>query len=143
MDAPSHESAEAQFVREYVITDETFLEYVADRAINAGFAEQFWLQTDEEQARFAENGGLLVSNDVFRERVQEFFADHHDFAELYLKFFFSRIDESELDEFGISDKDREAADAFPEEMLFFMAANSEWSMVTVFRVDDIDKIRKG
>jgi len=86
--APDAETAITTFLTAHAPTDAVFRDYVYRPALNLSFAEHFWIRTDDDDARF-DQGQLQLSDDVFAERVQQFFGTHHDYADLYLTYYFN------------------------------------------------------
>jgi hypothetical protein len=55
VNASSKSEAIDKFIKVFAVTDDDFLEHVYDRAVNASFAERFWMQTQLDFIHF--NGG--------------------------------------------------------------------------------------
>lgn len=88
IDAPDADTAITTFLTTFAPTNQTFLDYVYRPAITFSFAEALCIQTDDDDDRF-EQGRLHVSDELFAERTQHFFGAHHDYADLYLTYYFS------------------------------------------------------
>jgi hypothetical protein len=118
--ASSQSEATEKFFRQVEIKSSGLLEHFYSRAMNASFAEEFWLQTADEDDR-----------EQFDELVREFFGEHQDFAETYLDFYWN--DDSDW---------REHADrgTFSDEMLFYMVSNYSWTKLTVIPFKEIEQI---
>lgn len=111
--AEDAEEAIYRYVKEISSKEAIFIEFVYDRSINMSFAEEFWLQTDEEQSAFTDNeGDVLAGEEDFKRRVREFFADHHEYADLYLSHWYSEVENSDIE--------------FPEKMLEYIYFNTSW-----------------
>ena len=70
---------------------------------------------------------IIIGDDEFEKRVRAFFSRHPDYAELYIKYYFSN-------------KDRPGAESFPEEMLVYMYVNSGHGDIIAVKLDDIKEI---
>src|SRR5262249_43160214 len=99
VNASSENGAIAKFVRTFAAADDTFLEYVYDRAANLSFAEHFWLQTEDENTIFNETGQIMIDDAEFKKRVRVFFDRHPNYAEIYLDYYFSEENGSRTDLF--------------------------------------------
>ena len=86
--APDADTAITTFLMTYAPTDPVFLDYVYRPTINLSFAEHFSIRTDADDELFAQ-GRLHISDDLYAERVQQFFGAHHDYADLYLTYYFN------------------------------------------------------
>jgi hypothetical protein len=107
INASSESEAVATFIKVFAITDDTFLEDMYDRSVNASFAEHFWLHTEDEDVIFHETGEIVIDEEEFKRRVRSFFGPYRIYAERYLDHYFSG---------GGSSKTH----LFPEEMLIYM-----------------------
>lgn len=105
--AASQQDALNLYAQEIGFQDETFLESIYDKAVNMSFAEQFWLETEEEKRRFDSGGDVVATDKVFSERVRAFFRDHPEWGGVYLDAYFG----------GSPD---ESMSDFPEDMLLFI-----------------------
>lgn len=54
---------------EYPICED-YREHIADKCVNDGFAEMFWLSTEDEHEHYCQTGNLKVSEEVFKQRVR-------------------------------------------------------------------------
>lgn len=86
--APDAETAITTFLTIHAPNDAVFRDYVYRPTINLSFAEAFWIRDDHDNDLF-DRGQLQLSDDVFAERVQQFFGAHHDYADLYLTYYFN------------------------------------------------------
>lgn len=86
--APDADTAITMFLTTCAPANQPFLTYVSRPTITHSFAEFFCIQTDADDDLF-EQGRLAVSDEVFAERVQHFFGPHHDYADLYLTYYFN------------------------------------------------------
>lgn len=121
--APDATTAITTFLHTFAPTDPAFLSYVYSTTINLSFAERFWIQTDDEDDLF-EQGLLQQSDEVIIERVQQFFGAHHDYADLYLTYYFN-ADSGEVPRLG-----------FPPEMLTYIWQYTMYGEVRAFPVGD-------
>ena len=127
VNASSKSEAIDKFIKVFAVTDDDFLEHVYDRAVNASFAERFWVQTQNEDIIFHETAQLIIGDEEFKKRVRAFFGRHCGYAELYIDHYFSEEDSPRIDR-------------FPEEMLIYILVNSDYSDVTAVKLDDIGEI---
>lgn len=86
--APDADTAITSFLTTFAPTHQLFLDYVASTTVTLSFAESFWIQTDAEDDLFAQ-GQLPLNDGVFAARVQQFFGEHRDYADLYLTYYFN------------------------------------------------------
>lgn len=126
INASSESEALATFIKVFAITDDTFLEDVYDRSVNASFAERFWLQTDDEEIVFHETGETVIDDEEFKRRVRSFFGQYRIYAERYLDHYFSEQGSSKTH-------------PFPEEMLIYIWTSSDFSSVTAIKLDQIEE----
>ena len=96
------------------------------KAINASFAESFWIQTEEEEAELIASGKISTEKHEFEARVRAFFGENGVFAQLYLDYFF-----------GDNEPDYSL---FPDEMLLYMIQNSNWMSLTIIPLEEIKEI---
>jgi hypothetical protein len=127
VNALSESEAIDKFIKVFAVTDDDFLEHVYDRAINASFAERFWLQTEGEDVIFHETAQIIIGNEEFKKRVRAFFGSHGNYAELYIDYYFS-------------EEDSPRTDVFPQEMLVYILVNSDYSDVTAVKLGDIGEV---
>ena len=127
VNAPSESEAIDKYIKVFAVTDNDFLEYVYDKSVNTSFAENFWMQTEEEEVVFHETAQIIIGDEEFEKRVRAFFSRHLDYAELYIKHYYS-------------DEDRSRVEPFPEEMLVYMYVNSDHGDVTAIKLDEIGEI---
>lgn len=119
--APDAATAITSFLRTFAPTDDAFLDYVAATSINLSFAEHFWIQSDADDALF-EQGRLQLSDELFAERVQQFFGPHQDYADLYLTYYFNA--------------DAAASPpSFPADMLAYIWQGTKYGEVRAIPVD--------
>lgn len=111
VNASNGEEAIYRYVKLTGTKKDLFDTFAYERNVSLSFAEDFWFQTEEESAAYYQ-GVILVSDDSFQERVREFFADHHEYADLYLQHWYSEEEDT-----GI---------VFPQKMLDYMLFNSSW-----------------
>lgn len=126
--ADNETQAAEKFARVEALRDPNFLGYVYGKAVNASFAENFWLHTDEEQDVWNEKAEVTAGYDDFERRVREFFGERSDFAEAYLNFY----DEDNGDELP--------HDWFSDEMLQYIWLHDDWASLTVLPLDNIEQI---
>ncbi len=112
-----------KFIKVFAVTDGDFLEHVYDRAVNASFAERFWVQTQDEDIIFHETAQILIGDEEFKKRVRAFFGRHRDYTDLYIDYYFSA-------------EDRPKTGHFPEEMLIYMWVNCDFGHVTAVELKD-------
>jgi hypothetical protein len=127
INASSENEAIAKYIKVFAVTDNDFLEYVYEKSVNTSFAENFWMQTEDEDIIFHETAQLIIRDEEFNKRVRAFFRRHRDYAEHYIKHYYS-------------DQDTPKVDPFPEEMLVYMYMHSDHSQVTAVNLDDIEEI---
>ena len=123
--AKNKNEAIKEFVSQYATKDRFFLEYIYSHITNASFAEQYWFQTDDENAALEERGEIIIDNDTFNKRVRDAFGQHQDYAEMYLKYYWG------------NEENKDYKNIFPDEMLMFMWELSEFSFVTA--IEQLDK----
>lgn len=121
--APDAATAITTFLTTVAPTHQVFLGYVSSTTINLSFAEQFWIQTDADDDLF-EQGRLQVSDELFAERAQRFFGAHHDYADLYLTYYFNA---------NSSDTPRPN---FPPEMLAYIWQHTQFAEVRALPVGE-------
>jgi hypothetical protein len=127
VNASSENEAIDKYIKVFGVTDNDFLEYVYNKSVNTSLAENFWMQTEEEDIIFNETAQIIIGDDEFKKRVRAFFGRHRDYAGLYIDHYFS-------------DKDSPGFDQFPEEMLVYIYVNSAHSQVTAVKLDDIGEV---
>ena len=123
IDALSENEAIDKFINVFAITEDIFVEYVHSKSINCSIAEQFWLQTEDENTFFNKTGQVVIDEEEFKKRVRAFFGRHHDYADLYIDYYFSA-------------EDRPKTGRFPEEMLIYMWVNCDFGHVTAVELKD-------
>lgn len=97
--AASKQDALNLYAHEIGIQDQTYLEFIYEKTVNMSFAEQFWLETDEEKRRFDSGGDVVATDEVFRERVKAFFRDHPEWGEIYLDAYFGGSPDEPMSDF--------------------------------------------
>ena len=127
VNALSESEAIDKYIKVFAVTDNDFLTYVYDKSVNASFAENFWMRTEEEDIIFHETAQVIIGDEKFNKRIRAFFSRHLDYAELYIKHYYN-------------DRDSPRVDPFPEEMLVYMWVNSGHSQVTAVKLDEIGEI---
>ena len=127
VNAASENEAIDKYIKVMAITDNDFLAYVYDKSVNTSFAENFWMQTEEEALIFHETARIIIGDEEFKKRIRTFFSKHRDYAELYINHYYSNKDSPRIDQ-------------FPEEMLVCIYVNSGHSQVTAVKLDDIGVI---
>lgn len=105
--ANSKQDALNVYAHEIGIQGKTYQEFIYEKAVNMSFAEQFWLETEEEKRGFDSGGDVLASDEVFSERVRAFFRDHPEWGEIYLHAYFGGSQDEPMSD-------------FPEAMLLFI-----------------------
>ena len=123
IDALSENEAIDKFIKVFAITEDIFVEYVYSKPVNCSIAEQFWLQTEDENTLFNKTGQIVIDDEEFKKRVRAFFGRNHDYADLYIDYYFSA-------------EDRPKTGRFPEEMLIYMWVNSNLGDVTAVELED-------
>lgn len=68
-------------------SDDVYIDHLKECAVNMGFAENFWLKTDEDQDYFCEHGKASIDFDEFAQRVIEFFSPNIKAAEAYINYY--------------------------------------------------------
>lgn len=127
VNASGESEAIDNYIKVFAITDNDFLTYVYDKSVNASFAENFWMRTEDEDVKFHETAQIIIEDEEFKKRVRAFFSSHPDYAELYIDHYYS-------------DEDSPRIDLFPQEMLVYMCVNSDYGHVTAVELDDIGEI---
>lgn len=127
VNAEDEKEAMNDFAYFYAMRDEMFLENLSEKAVNAGFAEHFWLKTQEEQDHFMMNNAeILTTEDIFKERVFDYFNDQPAFAYFYLNYYFNDIGH------------------FPKEMIVYIwkkeVTEGDWCEVQVININSIEVI---
>ncbi|MBC8641567.1 hypothetical protein IAG25_32610 [Caballeronia sp. EK] len=97
VEASTDNEAREVYLRQVYAKDEVFREAVLDRAINAAFADRFYVQTPQETYRYNETGLASVTDEVIADRVRQFFASKPDLGESYLAYL-NDGDESRLND---------------------------------------------
>ena len=123
IDALSENEAIDKFIKVFAIAEDIFVEYVYSKSINCSIAEQFWLQTEDENTLFNKTGQIVIDDEEFKKRVRAFFGRHRDYADLYIDYYFSA-------------EDRPKTGHFPEEMLIYMWVNCDFGHVTAVELKD-------
>ena len=123
IDASSENEAIHKFIKVFAIAEDIFVEYVYSKSINCSIAEQFWLQTKDENTLYNKSGQIVIDDEEFKKRVKAFFGRNHDYADLYIDYYFSA-------------EDRPKTGRFPEEMLIYMWVNSNFGDVTAVELED-------
>jgi hypothetical protein len=95
--------------------------------VNASIAEQFWLHTEAENMTFHEIGEVTPGEEDFRARVQVFFGQHGNYADLYLDYYFSEEDSGKMN-------------LFPAEMLIFIWRHAVHGRLTAVKLSDIGEV---
>jgi len=126
--ADSPQDAVREYIRQVQIHEDEWLDYVRDRSTNAGFAESFWLRTEDDEARFMQDPGELVSKEDFNARVRKFFGPHDEWAEQYLDFYWDDDDEAEPD--------------FSLEMMAYMYRNSTWAKIDTIPLSQMPQVQQ-
>ena len=54
VNASNESEAIDKYIKVVAVTDNNFLTYVYDKSVNTSFAENFWMQTEEEEIIFHE-----------------------------------------------------------------------------------------
>jgi hypothetical protein len=114
-------------------TDEMFIEHMSMRAINMSFAEQFWLQSDEEENTFSETGKVMIDENEFIKRAEQHFGCHTQACSEYLSYLFFNDYESDDEERAAYNK---FADNHPEFLI------SEWISFSDYEAVAIDEIKR-
>ncbi|HAT1793400.1 TPA: hypothetical protein I8Y89_001418 [Legionella pneumophila] len=131
INAKDEEEAFLKYGNYYCPMDELFLDDIYEKTINMSFAEQFWIQTREESNAFNEKGDLLIDENEFKRRIQEYFKENQSFADIYIQYYF--------------DDNKDASNfAFPEDMVRFMWLKqvklSKWSTVHILNLNEVQEI---
>ena len=124
--ASSENEAVAKYIKVFAVTDNNFLEYVYDKSVNTSFAENFWMQTEDEEIVFHETGEIVIDDEEFKRRVRSFFGQYRIYAERYLDHYFSEQGSSKTH-------------PFPEEMLIYIWVNTNFSSVTAVALDQLEE----
>ena len=101
-----------------------FLEYIYSLVPNASFAEQFWFQTEDENAALEEKGEIIIDKDTFNKRVRDAFGQNQDYAEMYLEYYWG------------NEENKDYKSKFSDKMLMFMWKLSDFSSVTAIEQPD-------
>ena len=123
IDAVNEKEAIDTFIKAFAITEDIFVEYVYTRSVNGSIAEQFWLQTKDENTLFNKRGRIVIDEEEFKQRVRAFFGRHRDYADLYIDYY-------------LSAEERPKSGSFPEAMLVYMWVNCDFGEVTAVELDD-------
>ena len=123
IDALSENEAIDKFIKVFAIAEDIFVEYVYSKPVNCSIAEQFWLQTEDENTLFNKTGQIVIDEEEFKKRVRAFFGRNRDYADLYIDYYFSA-------------EDRPKTGCFPEEMLIYMWVNCDFGHVTAVELKD-------
>ena len=127
VNAASENEAIDKYIKVFAVTDYEFLEYVYDKSVNTSSAENFWMQTEDEDIIFHETEQIIIGDEEFNKRVRAFFSSHRDYAELYIDHYYS-------------DQARPSIDQFPQEMLVYIYVHSGHSQVSAVKLDDLGAI---
>jgi hypothetical protein len=125
IEASSENEAIDTFIQTFAIAEDLFVEYVYSRSVNMSFAENFWVQTEDEDTLFNKTGRIVIGDEEFKKRVRAFFGGHRDYAERYIAYYFDA-------------EDRPKSGHFSQEMLIYMWVNSDFSRVTAVELDDVE-----
>lgn len=93
--AATEREAELLYRKHFLANDETFRDWVLDKACNAGVASRFWIWNQEEDDHFNRTGELLATENQYRERALHFFADNRRLGLAYLNYYFANDDDEE------------------------------------------------
>src|SRR5687767_10848808 len=88
VNAASENEAIDKYIKVIAVRDNHFLAYVYDKSVNTSFAENFWMQTEEEDLIFHETAQGIIGDEEFKKRVRAFFGRHRDYAELYIDHYY-------------------------------------------------------
>lgn len=105
-----------EFLSQSKANEALFLQFLANRTYDDGFAMEFYPQTPEEEDAFTQGGVVRLDRKKLSDRVHAFFAQHTDWARYYLSYFLGEHDLSAA----------EIAVRFPYEMRYFMCVHSNW-----------------
>lgn len=121
--APDAKTAITMFLTIHAPNDAVFLKYVYRPTITLSFAEQFWIRTNDDDDLF-DQGRLQLSDEVFAERVQQFFGAHVDYADLYLTYYFNAVSRDT------------PQPTFPPAMLVYVWQQTKYSEVSAIPVGE-------
>lgn len=126
--ASSIEEATEKFIRDFAANDELFSEYVRDKSVNMSFASHFWMQTEDEESHFDQSGEIKIDAEEFKKRVRDFFGEHGDYADAFIKSYFADENNPDINA------------EFPEGMLAYIWLNSDYSKIKAFDLEEIEEI---
>jgi hypothetical protein len=86
VEAKSKEAALAIYRFFVFPKNEDFLWYLAEKSVNTGFVERFWMETAEEMTAFHSRGAVVVSYELFAQRVSNAFEDQRELAQNYIDY---------------------------------------------------------
>lgn len=118
--AKTKEEAEIKFKRLYLKKDDFFLDTLYDRSIDGALAE-FWFE--DMRRDYCDSCGRMdcVSEEVYIQRVKEYFGEHQEWANLFLDYHLRKTDEK----------------LFPEEMVLdFYLKSKDWATVKIYTLEE-------
>jgi hypothetical protein len=132
VEADSEADAEEGYAEWSAAHEETFQDYLTDRSLD-GLPGMFLIQTEEERAEVEASGELTtVSGEELKRRVNLFFSEWPDYAELFLTHYFSDDPPPETLDWPLAMK----------VMLWkALVVNNRWEDVTVIRFDEIPRYK--
>ena len=88
VEAETGQDAIDKYISEVETETDLVMEVIADRSVNMGWLERFFLATDEEQDYYRQYRTSPVDwQPIVKERVIRFFRTHADWAQLYVDFY--------------------------------------------------------
>lgn len=84
--AESKAAAILKYQREVRAMDEDFYAWVADRSVNASFAERFYLASAPELDRFSVSGVAATEPEIVASRIKTFFRARPELGSAYAEF---------------------------------------------------------
>ncbi|GAB3644992.1 hypothetical protein [Ramlibacter alkalitolerans] len=84
--ASSPEEALTKYIKQVYLPSDFFREWVRELAVNMGFAERFYLASEQELERFTGTGEYGTEPELVRSRVAAFFKERPDLGAAYLEY---------------------------------------------------------
>ncbi|MCD9186749.1 MAG: hypothetical protein LUM44_09965 [Pyrinomonadaceae bacterium] len=124
VEAENSDEAKIKFIKnQNMIDDEFFTEYLSSKSEFDSFAGKFWQEPLHNQQIFL-GVGQTISQEKFEEKIKNFFENNSDYADIYLKEYFSDAEEIDLD-------------TFPEEMQILIYMKTNKGDLATFELDKL------
>ena len=114
VEAENEEDAIIKYIVEVDSQESIFIDHLYGRSVNMSFAEAFFFQSSQESEDFSMSGDVSIDEDEFKRRVRVFFKDKQEFADMYLKHWYSKEDD-----------DLKTGITFPDDMILYMTLKTD------------------